>query len=220
LGIDTVEKGDVADNFKCKNSSGAFWDAFYSLQDALFRRNPETGSSEIETDPDKIKECLAEFSEIVQNILTDDKFSVSKLESSLVGGNLEKAKSVYENMGTLLKSIEKKEENDMTKEEVMELIRQVIGESEKPEPAKKQEPDPDEELRKLIIQTVKEVLAESQNDSDSEDSAEEPVTKSEVAEMVKKALEPIYKSRGIPTNLNNELEPVRKSEDVFDGMFV
>ena len=38
--------------------------------------------------------------------------------------------------------------------------------------------------------------------------------------MVKSAMKPLYESRGIVTNLNGEPEPVGKSDDIFDGMFV
>ena len=38
--------------------------------------------------------------------------------------------------------------------------------------------------------------------------------------MLAKAVEPIYKARGIATNLNNEPAPVEKEDDVFSGMFV
>ena len=49
-----------------------------------------------------------------------------------------------------------------------------------------------------MLITIKEVLAESQKNKS--------VTKEEVAEMVKSAMEPLYKARGIVTNLNGELE--------------
>lgn len=66
--------------------------------------------------------------------------------------------------------------------------------------------------RRFIVDTIKEVLAESQKNKS--------VTKEEVAEMVKSAMEPLYKARGIVTNLNGEPEPVGKSNDLFEGLFV
>lgn len=47
--------------------------------------------------------------------------------------------------------------------------------------------------------------------------AEELINK-HISAAVAKAVEPLYQSRGIPTNLNNE--HVQKNTDVFDGLFV
>ena len=55
------------------------------------------------------------------------------------------------------------------------------------------------------------------SDSDSGIDAEELLSR-RISEAVAKAVEPLYQSRGIPTNLNNE--HVQKSKDVFDGLFV
>lgn len=98
----------------------------------------------------------------------------------------------------------------MTKEEVKELIENAIsrfreGEKKSPEML-------DDEMKNFIRQTIKEVIGESQK--------EESVTKSEVEKMVEKALEPLYKARGIATNLNNEPEPISKENDVFTGLFM
>lgn len=41
-----------------------------------------------------------------------------------------------------------------------------------------------------------------------------------VSDAVTKAVEPLYLSRGIPTNLNNEHSSVRKNHEVFDGLFI
>ncbi len=41
-----------------------------------------------------------------------------------------------------------------------------------------------------------------------------------VAAETAKALEPLYKSRGLATNLNNEPEPVKKEDDLFAGVFM
>lgn len=209
FGFEVVEKGEVAVRFKQKNKSEEFWNAFYCLQDVLFKRNTPTGNTEIETDAEKIKECLSEFSEIVQGILTDDTDTVMKAGKTLSAKNIASLKSIYESIGKLLEEAGETEEK-MTKAEVMDFIKSEIQKAEN-ESGKESE-KLDEKTKKFIVDTVKEVFAESQKNKS--------VTKEEVAEMVKSAMKPLYEARGIASNLNNEPEPVGKSDDIFEGMFV
>lgn len=209
FGFEVVEKSEVAVRFKQKNKSEEFWNAFYSLQDTLFKRNSLTGDSEIETDSEKIKECLSDFSEIVQGILADDTDTVMKAGKTLSAKNIASLKSIYESIGKLLEEAGETEEK-MTKAEVMDFIKNEIQKAESG--SSKDSDKLDEKTKKFIVDTIKEVLAESQKNKS--------VTKEEVAEMVKSAMEPLYKARGIVTNLNGELEPVGKSDDLFDGLFV
>lgn len=209
FGFEVVEKSEVAVRFKQKNKSEEFWNAFYSLQDTLFKRNSLTGDSEIETDSEKIKECLSDFSEIVQGILADDTDMVMKAGKTLSAKNIASLKSIYESIGKLLEEAGETEEK-MTKAEVMDFIKNEIQKAESG--SSKNSDKLDEKTKKFIVDTIKEVLAESQKNKS--------VTKEEVAEMVKSAMEPLYKARGIVTNLNGEPEPVGKSDDLFDGLFV
>ena len=209
FGFEVVEKSEVAVRFKQKNKSEEFWNAFYSLQDTLFKRNSLTGDSEIETDSEKIKECLSDFSEIVQGILADDTDTVMKAGKTLSAKNIASLKSIYESIGKLLEEAGETEEK-MTKAEVMDFIKNEIQKAESE--SSKDSDKLDEKTKKFIVDTIKEVLAESQKNKS--------VTKEEVADMVKSAMEPLYKARGIVTNLNGEPEPVGKSDDLFDGLFV
>ena len=209
FGFEVVEKSEVAVRFKQKNKSEEFWNAFYSLQDTLFKRNSLTGDSEIETDSEKIKECLSDFSEIVQGILADDTDTVMKAGKTLSAKNIASLKSIYESIGKLLEEAGETEEK-MTKAEVMDFIKNEIQKAESG--SSKDSDKLDEKTKKFIVDTIKEVLAESQKNKS--------VTKEEVAEMVKSAMEPLYKARGIVTNLNGEPEPVNKSDDLFEGLFV
>lgn len=209
FGFEVVEKSEVAVRFKQKNKSEEFWNAFYSLQDTLFKRNSLTGDSEIETDSEKIKECLSDFSEIVQGILADDTDTVMKAGKTLSAKNIASLKSIYESIGKLLEEAGETEEK-MIKAEVMDFIKNEIQKAESG--SSKDSDKLDEKTKKFIVDTIKEVLAESQKNKS--------VTKEEVAEMVKSAMEPLYKARGIVTNLNGEPEPVGKSDDLFDGLFV
>ena len=205
FGFEVVEKGEVAEKFKQRDVSEAFWAAFYSLQETLFKRDVATGESRIETDSDKIKESLADFAEIVKDILESDS-EITKSDI-LNGNNIETLKNIYKNTcGLLIKAGEMEE--SMTKAEVEALIKEAVNKAN----SGNNSDGVDDETKKFIIETVKKLI--------SEQKKEEPVTKEEVTEMLAKAVEPIYKARGIATNLNNEPAPVEKEDDVFSGMFV
>ena len=205
LGFDVVEKGEFADEFSHRNKNTSFWDAFYSLQEILFKYNYRTGRDEPETDPDKIKECLAEFSEVIQNVLVGDKVTVEK---SLSTQNIEKLKSTYENIGNLLSEAGESEVN-MTKSETEKLIKQAITEFNKADENPPEAQKPDEVTKEFVVDTVNKML------SDIKKSEEETVTEADVVEMIQKALEPIFQARGIPTNLNSETEQVQKSSEHY-----
>ncbi len=211
FGLEVVEKGAFSEKHAQHKKSTAFWDAFYDLQDVLYRHNPETGAMEFEKDSEKIKECLSEFSEVIQEVLTGETETIAKAGKTLSAKNIERLKSIYENIGGLLEEAGKKEET-MTKSEVMELIKETVKKFEKAE-GTNPGGEPDEATKKFIVSTVKELLNESKKD-------DKAVTKAEVEELVKGAMEPLYKARGIPSNLDSQAEPVVKSEDQFDGVFI
>ena len=48
FGLEVVEKGASSEKHAQRKKVTAFWDAFYDLQDVLYRRNPETGAIEFE----------------------------------------------------------------------------------------------------------------------------------------------------------------------------
>ncbi len=223
FGFDVVKSG-FSDKYADKNTSSSFWDAFYSLQESLFRYDPDTGKNEPETDDKKIRECLSDFSTVIHNVLSGTAEPVKKAGKTLSSKNLEKLRSIYQSIGSLLQEADGTEEN-MTKAEVQELITKQVQAA-----VKKELPDTDnsgigiddgldEKIKAYIAQTVKEQLEEAMKDK-TEPEKEEKITKEEVAVMMKKALEPVYASRGIPTNLNNEPEPVEKNDDVFSGLFM
>lgn len=111
---------------------------------------------------------------------------------------------------------ENESEENMTKSEITEFIKETIAEvlnTEKEKPV--EEPTQkalDEETKKFITDTIKELLPAPKK--------EENVTKEDVSQMVQKALEPLLRARGIPTNLGGEPEPVKKSDSIFDGVFM
>ena len=209
FGFEVVEKGTFADKHAESKKQSDFYNAFYDLQNILYSYDPTLGKYKYETEPETIKECLKEFSETIEQVLASDTVPVMKAGKTLSAKNIASLKSIYESIGKLLEEAGETEEK-MTKAEVMDFIKNEI---QKAESGNSKDSDKlDEKTKKFIVDTIKEVLAESQKNKS--------VTKEEVAEMVKSAMEPLYKARGIVTNLNGEPEPVGKSDDLFEGLFV
>ena len=209
FGFEVVEKGAFADKYAESKKQSDFYNAFYDLQNILYSYDPTLGKYKYETEPETIKECLKEFSETIEQVLASDTVPVMKAGKTLSAKNIASLKSIYESIGKLLEEAGETEEK-MTKAEVMDFIKNEIQKAESG--SSKDSDKLDEKTKKFIVDTIKEVLAESQKNKS--------VTKEEVAEMVKSAMEPLYKARGIVTNLNGEPEPVGKSDDLFEGLFV
>lgn len=209
FGFEVVEKGAFADKYAESKKQSDFYNALYDLQNILYGYDSTLGKYKYETEPETIKECLKEFSETIEQVLASDTVSVMKAGKTLSAKNIASLKSIYESIGKLLEEAGETEEK-MTKAEVMDFIKNEIQKAESG--SSKDSDKLDEKTKKFIVDTIKEVLAESQKNKS--------VTKEEVAEMVKSAMEPLYKARGIVTNLNGEPEPVGKSDDLFDGLFV
>ena len=209
FGFEGVEKGAFADKYAESKKQSDFYNAFYDLQNILYSYDPTLGKYKYETEPETIKECLKEFSETIEQVLASDTVPVMKAGKTLSAKNIASLKSIYESIGKLLEEAGETEEK-MTKAEVMDFIKNEIQKAESG--SSKDSDKLDEKTKKFIVDTIKEVLAESQKNKS--------VTKEEVAEMVKSAMEPLYKARGIVTNLNGEPEPVGKSDDLFEGLFV
>lgn len=210
FGFEVVEKGVFADKYAESKKHSDFQNAFWDLQSILYSYDSTTGKYKYETEPEKVKECLKEFSETIEQVLASDTIPVMKAGKTLSAKNIASLKSIYESIGKLLEEAGETEEK-MTKAEVMDIIKNEIQKAESGS-GKGTGSELDEKIKKFIVDTVKEVLAESQKNKS--------VTKEEVAEMVKSAMKPLYEARGIVTNLNGEHEPVGKSDDIFDGMFV
>lgn len=214
FGFEIIEKGAFADKYGKSKIDSDFQNAFWTLQSLLWSYNSSTGKYEYESDMKKVKECLSEFSKAIEKLLESGETPVIKAGKTLSAKNLSSLKSIYESIGKLLEEAGETEVN-MTKSEVMDFIKSEIRKAE--DGSCDAGSKLDDETKQYIRDVVKEIIAEIKDDGDGN---EEPITKEEVVEMMKKSLEPVYKSRGIATNLNNEPEPVKKDADLFAGLFV
>lgn len=215
FGLEVVEKGAFSDEYSKAKRDSDFQNAFWTLQSLLWRYNPSVGGYEYESDMKKVRECLSEFSKAVEKLLENGETPVVKAGKKLSAKNISSLKSIYESIGKLLEDAGETEVT-MTKAEFKELIKSEIRKAEGGNDDSK--PKLDDEIKQYIKDTIKEMLEQTKNKDD--DSESEPITKEEVVVMLREALEPVYKSRGLSTNLNNEPEPVKKEDDLFAGMFM
>ncbi len=162
---------------------------------------------------------------------------VEKAGKSISGRNKEALQNIYDNLGTFLASFEDKEKEEivkenkeiekvMTKSEMESIIKKSVSaalkkaveqdeqknkEEKQEEIAKEAEVAVDrEELKKMIDEAVAAALK-----SKEEPPAEEQIQKM-VFSAVQKAVEPIFKSKGLPNNLNgSEIEKSEKQHYLY-----
>ncbi len=233
LGFDVVEKGAMADTFAERSKSANFWNAFYALEDLLYRYNRYTDKWEFENDDATIREALTEFSAIVQDILSTEKDvakalttdkPVIKAGKKMSTDNQKKLKGIYEELGGFLSEFDdEKEETEVKKSEIETMIasavEKAIAKASEPAapaadagqaaaPAAPEAVTP-ESIEKMVADAVAKAL-EPKEDALTPEAVQEMVSKA-----VAKAVEPIVKSRGIPSNLNDGNNTVQKSEGHF-----
>lgn len=228
FGFDVVEKGALADAYAEKQKANNFWTAFYALQDMLCHWDSWNGKDVLETDEAKVKEALADFTSIVEGILTSGEpvtkqltaadQPIKKAGKKMSGANKETLQTAYDALGALLEAVAepKPEDEEKAKSETNDSGAGDDGD-EKP----KNEPNPDEEenkdkeekdltkaeVEKLVQDAVAEVVAKAIGEQQPEQQPAEAVTKEMVQDMVSKAvteaIEPVLKTRGVPSAMND-----------------
>ncbi len=229
LGFEVVEKGIMADRFAEDMRYSGFWNAFYTLEDILYRYNWMSGSYEFETDESLITEALKEFNAIVTDLLTGGTpvakalaaNSVFKAGKAMSAANKETLTSIYSSLGAFLdKFNDEQEETEVTKQEIQAIADAVAkalapaapaqqettvekSTTPAPAPAPAQEPITPEAIQKMVEAAVAKATQQQE-----EPSAEEPMNAENIQKMieaaVEKAMEPVRKAAGLPTNLNDE----------------
>ena len=119
LGIGVVEKGGMAETFAERSQSDLFWSAFSTLQEVLTPYNTALGEYSFETDEEKIRESLTEFSAIVTDILASkepiakslaEARPVTKAGKAMSQKNRETLTGIRDSLDAFLKSFEPEED--------------------------------------------------------------------------------------------------------------
>jgi hypothetical protein len=189
LGFGVVQKGDVAELYSKAIKVTEFWRAWDALQDVLAPYSYAANETVLETDEEKIRTALEEFSAIITQVLTE-KGGITKAVSS----------------APIVKHQQNKEETPMTKEDLQQITEAVVKAMQSQEiPATQVTLTAEPIAAPITLAQVREVIQEEIQKAinPSEPTADDaPVTLAAVTEAVQKALEPMLKSRGLPSNLN------------------
>ena len=213
LGLDMVEKGEVKEKFAERAKDSNFWNAWYALETTLRDYNWHTDRVAYEDDENVIREALSEFSEIVTALLTGESIiktlvaqkPIAKAGKKISGKNYAALEEIHNNIGDLLNTLsDKKEDNEMEKQELQTLIELAVQKALEPKASAAETPEAltSESVQAMIDAAVQKAL----------NPADEPLTAESVKAMVAKALEPILKARGLPSNLGGE-QQVEKSDE-------
>lgn len=227
MDVEPVEKGAVKEKYKQRIVSDNFWTAYYSLSGYLLETyNPDTGYYEPIHDETKIREALEDFNSIVMDLLASDDGLLKSIEKSgkkMSAQNKETLTAIHESLGSFLSNFNDKEEEEVSKSEVKEIIAEVMkslkeeaetagngvnanaGEVAKGDGNGNGAPgnsEPtgtfsSEDVRKMVQEEIQKAL------HPEEETLTQENVQDFVAKAVKEAIEPLLKSTGVPTNLND-----------------
>lgn len=245
LGCGAVEKGVVAELYEERSIGSLFWNAFQVLEDVLHAYDKVTDRYKYETDEGKVRECLEDFNRIITSILTGKESitkaiqtgrPVEKAGKKMSRKNRETLAGIYESLGAFLKEFDaleedpdNKEEKDVTKREVEQIvfdtIAKAVGNGVQQQNTAQEAQSGAGAVEKARSNATAEITPESVEkmaEAAIELQQEEHVTAAQVQEMitaaVEKAVAPVLKSRGLPSNLNGSLEKSAGEEHYLHGI--
>ena len=225
----------MAELYEERSKGSLFWNAFNSLEEVLYAYDPITGRWRYESDEGKVRECLEDFGGIITSILTGgqsitkaimDDLPVEKAGKKMSAKNRETLASIHESLGAFLKEFDdpepegteepddtktKKEDKEVTKQEVQQIVDAAITkalgaaqEQAAPETTPATAITP-EAIEKMVASAIEKAMQPKQ----------ETFTMEQLPDMIEaavaKAVEPVLKSRGLPSNLGSE--PVEKQQE-------
>ena len=206
LGLGTVMKGVVREQYETQTKINNFWTAFDVLKTSLGKYSSIDDKFVLDDDEESIREKLADFNEIITELLTSN-----NIKETLEKSAIKKAK---------------KEENDMTKEDVKKIVDESVAKAMKQSNDKaaeqiKKEEQPTEITEEVIKKMVADAMAAAAvQKSEKEDTLTVEAVQEMVTKAVNEAMAPVLKSTGIPSNLNDDGEGVQKSEGHYmDDIF-
>jgi hypothetical protein len=182
-----IIKGDVKDKYERNKKTNDFWNAWNAFETTIRRYNWQTDRFEFESDPEKAREAIQEFAEILQEILGaadiakaigKPPVSITKAGRKIATARMEKLKQAHQTLGEILAEVEDKEEDDVKAEDIEKAVKAAM------EPITKQ-------LQDLQTEVAELKKAEGAGD-DANNGGTDPAAEA-VTQAVQKALEPIAK---------------------------
>lgn len=238
VGFDLVEKGEMQETYAERQKGSGFWNATDTLTQLLANGHWDYRSDrwvyDFESDEAKIREALTEFSEIITSLLSSENIAKSLVESApaqpitkagkkMSGKNKQRLDDICQAISAFQKEFDEnnnddEEDTQVNKEAIQkmvdEAVTKAVGTSETPPAA---EPIADapvtaEAVQKMIEQAVAKAVADNTPAPTVTETADLAAM---IDEAVAKALAPVFKSRGLPSNLNDNPAPVQKAEQHY-----
>lgn len=225
-----IEKSEVSDFYEQRGKGTLFWQAFDALQNALHKADPITGVPVFESDETTIRACLEDFNNIITAILTGGESvtetlkagqPVSKAGKKMSGKNKETLAGIYESLGAFLKEFDDPEEE---KEAVQSAAPEEnpdteIGSEESKEVSKATSA---EDIQSMVTEAVAKAMAPVEKAPEKENSITMEQVQAAINDSVEKAvakhLEPLLKSKSLPTNLGAENVEKRQEQHYLHGI--
>lgn len=217
-----IQKGAYSEKYKETAKRNNFWNAVSTLEDILYPYSSWDYTRSFESDVDKIKEALQEFSETMGGILLGTpeevaksfELPVNKAGKKISSKNVEKLKTAQSAINELLDSVEGEEEMNETQVQKMidEAIKKALDGTKPVEGEVNKNEGQQATTEDIVAKAVEKAMLEAGLIQKQEEKTEEE----KIAEAVAKAMAPYVGSKQIAKN-GEEGQEVQKS--VFNGLF-
>ncbi|WP_429845307.1 XkdF-like putative serine protease domain-containing protein [Brevibacillus sp. FIR094] len=200
-----IVKGEVKDKYERNKKSNDFWTAWSSFSGTIQRYNYQTDRYEFESDPEKAREAIQDFADLLQEILGANDIAkalgkppeqIAKAGKKLSAARLDKLKQAHTTITDLLAEVddqaENEEEEDVNTEDIQKAVAAAMA------PITKQLTDLQSEVTEL---------KKAEGGAGDEEQQTDPATAA-LTEAVAKALEPITKQ---VETLGNEVQLMKNS---------
>ncbi len=182
-----IVKGQVKEKYNRDKQSNDFWTAWHSFSSTVQRYNWQTDRYEFESDPDKAREAIQDFTDILQEILGANDIAkalgkppaeIAKAGKKLSAARLDKLKQAHSTITDLLAEVDdqtgNEEDDDVKAEDIQKAVMAAMS------PITKQ------------LNDLQAEVAELKKDEGGEPpAAPVPPAADTVTEAIQKALEPI-----------------------------
>lgn len=170
-----IEKGMLKEKFDYRARWALFWEALWQLEDML-TYDYDTWTYELQQDPEKIREILSDFNEIITNILTGD--TLELMVEKGVGDDVIAKKEEREGVNM----------TDVQKTEIAEIVKSVLAEQNK-----SSEPAEIEKQESMTEEKIQDIVTKALEESGLVEKQEEETLESKIAKMITQTIE---KSKG------------------------
>lgn len=192
LGIEMIEKGEVMDLYNKRNINERFWTAIYALRDVLFEWDYYSCTEKWESDEEKVREALEDFSTIITELLKSGESITKTLSEGAKSGmdvfsKPNSAESGIEKAGKKMSAA-----NKARLAEISQSLSDFIKDFDDPEP---------------------EDNLDDNNDKEDDDMNKDDIQKM-IDESIEKALKPVEKTENQQTTPAAESKPELTAESV------